>query len=373
MKKSVKKLSAVLLAITILLVSVIPAFAADSAQEMNGTNWMEFIDGSKKITEITIPGTHDSCTQYVGLSFIYRTQFLSVYDQLKTGVRYFDMRFKQEDNDFFATHAIVSCKTENGIFADKLTAGAVIENCKTFLKENPSETILFQLKIESGEKTEDFYSAFYDKYIANDKDSWFIENRVPALEEARGKIVLLRVAPADAERFDDSNSGINFSTYPHVEEPEVINFKCSEITKLRGSEAYAGLYIQDSYKIKGEDKWTAVKTFLEQDLNPDNFNICLSSYAFAKMPKGNAKDMNPRLLNYNFEKGRYYGIVVTDFVTAELADKIFMTNDFADNNFNRIEPPVQEMPDYTDAYITLTVVTVLSVFIIIFVNIKKRK
>lgn len=373
MKKSIKKLSAVFLVMVILLISVIPAFAADN--EINGKNWMSNLDGSKKITEINIPGTHDSCTQNIILSPVLKTQSHSVYEQLNMGVRYFDMRFKYEDNEFTAVHSFGKCRTSCNPFSDKLTAGLVIEDCKKFLAKNPGETILFQLKIGDGEQPESFYSAFYDKYINADKDLWFIENRVPTLEEARGKIVLLRVVPVDENRFDDSNSGINFSTYPHVEEPEVINFKSSKITKLSDKKAYAGLYVQDSYKLKPEEKWTAVKTFIEQDLNPNNFNINLSSYAGSKLPEGNAKDMNPRILNYNLENGRYFGILATDFVTAELAQHIYKTNDFAADAIFEIPEVVHSNNDCT-VILTIGIVLCIGIiiaFIIVYKIIIKRK
>lgn len=32
---------------------------------MNGCNWMSYIDESKSIAQVNIPGTHDSGTQYV--------------------------------------------------------------------------------------------------------------------------------------------------------------------------------------------------------------------------------------------------------------------------------------------------------------------
>lgn len=382
MKKSIKKLSAVLLSVAILLISVIPAFAADS--EISGKNWMGNLSDSKKITEITVPGTHDSCTKYVDFSFISKTQSLSIYEQLNAGVRYFDMRFRQEKNEFISVHSISNCRTGPGPFADRLTSGLVINDCKKFLKENPTETILFQLKVGDGdEHSKDFYSVFYDKYIAGDKDSWFIENRIPSLEEVRGKIVLLRVPPVDTERFDDTNSGINFSTYPRVPEPEVINFKRSDITKLSDKSIYSELYVQDSFKLKPEEKWTAVKTFIEQDLNSDNFNICLSSYTGSKMPEGNAKDMNPRILSYNFQKGGYYGILVTDFVTDELAEKIYMTNDFAENNIPETDenpksetskdetPSIPETGDINGILISVSVLSVIAAAVIVIIKKKK--
>ena len=88
--------------------------------------------------------------------------------------------------------------------------------CADFLKKNPGETVLFQLKEGNGKTGTVFFDAFYEQCIKGQEDIWFLENRIPTLGEVRGKIVLLRVVKADRSKFDDQNSGLDFGAYPHV-------------------------------------------------------------------------------------------------------------------------------------------------------------
>ena len=92
MKKVVSSIISAVLVITIMICFVLPSF---SAKAVSGNNWMSAVSSSAKLTEINIPGTHDSCTQYVNASIISRTQTLSISQQLQIGVRYFDMRFEE--------------------------------------------------------------------------------------------------------------------------------------------------------------------------------------------------------------------------------------------------------------------------------------
>ncbi|MGN1161540.1 MAG: phosphatidylinositol-specific phospholipase C domain-containing protein, partial [Candidatus Fimenecus sp.] len=213
MKKVISAIISAILVITILMCFVLFSF---SAKAVSGNNWMSAVSSSVKLTEINMPGTHDSCTQYVNASIISRTQTLSISQQLQIGVRYFDMRFEKVENGFIAVHGAANCKVDGSVFADDLTASQVIADCKAFLAANPTETVLFQLKEDDGDAGTSFYSSFYDYYIKSNPDIWFIENRIPTLGEVRGKIVLLRAVSLDTSRFDDSNSGINFSQYPYI-------------------------------------------------------------------------------------------------------------------------------------------------------------
>ncbi len=304
-----------------------------SAQEkttaaVNGSNWMSAIDGATPVTAINMPGTHDSASRYaLPFNMISRTQSKSIPGQLYSGVRYFDMRFELLDGEkLIAVHSITNCKRSFGLFAKNLTAEEIVTSCIDFLKANPKETILFQVREDDGDAGVELYNYFYKNCIENNSRYWYTENRIPTLDEVRGKIVLLRVVSVDTNKFNDSSSGINFSGYPYIGGTETIDFRRRDIKKLSG-ETYAQMYVQDSYKIGGDAKWEAVTTFLESDLNPSDFNICLTSGTEPATPFFNAKVINPKLEKYNFKTGKTYGIIAMDFATEELCEKIYMTNE----------------------------------------------
>lgn len=206
-----------------------------------------------------------------------------------------------------------------------MTADDVIADCLAFLKKNPSETILFQLKENVSRMGNDFYTAFYNKYIRSNADMWYIKNAIPLLGDARGKIVLLRVAGVDKGIFDDSNSGIDFSSYPYVGTRTVDDWRKADICSVDSGEPYAKMLVQDSYKVEGVKKWNTVTRFLESEDKCD-FNICLTSCTFMFVPRINVKYINKCLKKYNFIADKKYGIVVSDYMDRSICSKIILSN-----------------------------------------------
>lgn len=288
-------------------------------------NWMNKIADDKKITAINMPGTHDSACRFMDFGFISQTQTLSVTQQLEAGVRYFDFRFKLVCDTFLANHSICYCRKKKGFWNEILTCDDIVKECLDFLSENPSETILFQLKEAESHTGTEFYNEFYKRYIANNQDVWFLENRIPSLGEVRGKIVLLRAVCADTARFTDENCGIDFTSYPYVGTYNVDDWRRGEIKKLSG-DVYAEMFVQDSYKSEGKYKWKTVTDFLESGLSDEDFNICLTSCTRLSVPRFNAPKINKLIKHYDFIKGNLYGIIATDFIDAEICEKIINTN-----------------------------------------------
>lgn len=287
-------------------------------------NWMKTIPDDVKITGINMPGTHDSACRYVDFGFISQTQTLSVTEQLRAGVRYFDFRFKLVGDKLLANHSICYCRKKKGFRNQILTAEDIVKECLDFLTENPTETILFQLKEAESHTGDEFYNVFYEKYIKEAPGMWFIENRVPAMGEVRGKIMLFRAVSVDKDKFTDENSGIDFTSYPYVGTYNVDDWRRGELKKLDGT-PYGAMLVQDSYKSEGKYKWQTVTRFLESDISQDEFNICYTSCTRLFVPRINVKYINKKILEYDFRK-KYYGIIVTDFIDAEMCRKIIDSN-----------------------------------------------
>lgn len=318
-----KKITAIFL--TLVFVFLLAFSATAENDVVDGSNWMSAVDGSVPITAISMPGTHDSATQYASMSIIARTQTMSIIEQLYSGARYFDMRLKMENKRIIDVHGIINCKTGYGLFASDLNVADVVAECKYFLAKNPGETILFLMKDSGSKNKTELYSTFYDEFISKNPDLWFVQNRVPTLDEVRGKIVILRDAEIDPERFDNSNSGINFMNYPRVTSLKTDEFKLCPINSLDG-ENITYMFVQDSFKVEGKRKKDTVKRFLESGLSKNNFNVCCTNAVNLKLPYVNAKDINAFLMSYDFKAGEYYGIVLMDFITPELCQKVYMAN-----------------------------------------------
>jgi len=100
-------------------------------------SWMKNIPDNKKLSEITIPGTHDSCSLY-GICCA-RTQTWTLFEQMKAGIRFFDIRLRLYNNTLRAFHAFVDQKD---------TFDNILSYALYFLSQNPSETIIMQIITE---------------------------------------------------------------------------------------------------------------------------------------------------------------------------------------------------------------------------------
>lgn len=290
----------------------------------NMKSWMKNIPDDARITGISMPGTHDSACRYTDFSFISQTQRLTVSEQLSAGVRYFDFRFKFSEGRFLSCHSITFCRKNRGFWNEIITAEDIVGDCIAFLEKNPSETILFQLKEEASHTGEAFFSQFYEKFIANQPEKWYLTNSVPSMGEVRGRIVLLRAVSADKESFTDENSGIDFTSYPYVGTYNVDDWRRGELKKLSGT-PYGAMLVQDSYKSEGKYKWQTVTRFLESGLDKAEFNICYTSCTRIFVPRINVKIINKEMLRYDF-KSDYCGIIAMDFINEELCRKIVAVN-----------------------------------------------
>lgn len=340
-KKTLSLLLALLLGISVCTFAVSAGSTA-----VNGANWMSTIDGSVPITEINIPGTHDSMTRYIPASIISRTQTMSVSEQLYSGVRYLDIRANIIGGELVGVHSFLSCKESYGLFSNALSVKSVVEECKKFLSENNGETVLFLFKHENTEAEQEVFSRFYDECIEPDTDAWFLENRVPDLGEARGKIVLLRYSEADRTRFNDKNSGLNFESYPYLDADDSDFFPYRSIYSYDESTAIAYMHIQDSFKLEESKKIEAIKGFFDAPHFFHDFEICCTNTTKSKPAYVSSQQINDFLMSYDFVAGKVYGIISVDFATKELCEKIYMTNEPLMTN----APAESRVPSFTESY-----------------------
>lgn len=170
------------------------------------TNWMSFIRDDVRLSEMALPGTHDSGAfkelgSYSNGTFIdsvaqsikntidrsfqlmVQTQCMNFEEQLNYGIRVFDIRVRHFEDSFPIHH---------GPFYLYVNFEDFLQAVQLFLTKNPSETVLFRLKNEHEEKNNTRtkaetlasylprYSTYLRTYDKNIK-----------LSEARGKFIIL--------------------------------------------------------------------------------------------------------------------------------------------------------------------------------------
>ncbi len=168
------------------------AFNDEADIAYSNPNWMNFIRDEIFISDLSVPGTHDTIASNIGMGGIGDCQSLSLEKQLNAGIRAVDIRCRHIENMFTIHHGPIFL---NATFQDVLAA------CRNFLKQNNSETILMRIQEEHEAEncTRSFESTFLDE-TSNYTDLIYniekFEGIFPTLGEVRGKIVILQGFPS---------------------------------------------------------------------------------------------------------------------------------------------------------------------------------
>ena len=157
----------------------------DSFVNIGTNDWMLHLDKSTPLSLVAIPGTHDSGANVGGI--FCQTQYWSIADQLRAGIRYLDIRCRRSGNRFAIHHGICFL---NQFFED------VIQTVHSFLENHPSETIIMRIKEEHNPthnalSFEDIWNRYMNEEFGFSE--LFLKNLtgIPTLVNARGRIVVL--------------------------------------------------------------------------------------------------------------------------------------------------------------------------------------
>ncbi|GFR77960.1 1-phosphatidylinositol phosphodiesterase [Elysia marginata] len=191
----------------------------------DNSDWMATLSGDRRLSTLSLVGTHNSLSFYGG--DIVQTQSMSLSNQLASGIRVVDIRVRHFYDKFAIHHGFVF---QNAYFGPDVMAPIT-----AFLVANPTETVVMRLREEytAQGNTRSFNQTFQDY---KNRNGAFIRNPYsinPTLNEIRGKIVIL-------QNFGGSRHGIN----------------------------YAYLDRQDSYSVSSNwdlySKWQKVKAHVEK-------------------------------------------------------------------------------------------------------------
>ena len=307
---------------------------------------MSYLDDNLKISQINLPGTHDSGTKIVKLSFIDATisaqcQNTTITEQLNNGIRFLDIRLEDDGEKLRLVHGETDCKSENG---KNLYLDEVLKNCYDFLNAHPTETIVMSMKKDDGETEDAQIETYIHNYIKENPEYWYLQNGSANLKDVRKKIVLSRryhsasddyAGDKGVRLFWNDQKGSDMVT-PPWSGPE----RVSKYGWLR-------FCVQDRYEYKKDNKWTVVKQGLDNPPHTTNevvkaedgkdititpettYFLNFMSTAGDNNPKTSASSINANFLDYNNGKldyGKNYGWIIMDFATEELARHVYQSN-----------------------------------------------
>ena len=279
--------------------SVLKTYNDSSHPSSYNLTWMQSIPDSTKISSMTIPGTHNSCALH-GICCA-RTQSWSLPEQMKAGLRYFDIRLRLYYNTLHSFHGFVDQED---------TFDIILSYAINFLNQYPSESIIFQLVKEYDDKNcTKTMPELYEEYIKNIKNKIIEFEKDITMGDIRGKILVIKI-------FGRSTTYMPGFV---IQNKWSINTRFSLNNKKRKIKQnfHRALAFNNNNKNK---KNTNSKIFL-------NYLSCSSDYALMT-PYTAAKKCNKIALRY---KGRL-GIVLADYPGEDLIKHLIEQNNFGENN-----------------------------------------
>lgn len=216
------------------------AYSHSSGAVTNQASWMARVDGSKRVSELSLPGTHD--TMSIASGDIWQNQTMTLKEQLNSGLRVFDMRTRHIDDKFRMHH---------GMIAQDTYFNNVLSDIDSFLSANPTETVLFRLRSEHTPENNTLnYKEVLDGYLAaNGSKRYTGASDNPTLDEIRGKFVII-------QEFNGEVNGDNYGI------------------------PYGSLDKQDKYSMGTNwdlyDKWVAVKNHINKARNGSRDTIYMN-------------------------------------------------------------------------------------------------
>lgn len=337
---------------------------------VDGPCWMSYVDDSKYLDELSIPGTHDSGTCSVDndtepQSSQVKCQQDYIPTQLLEGIRYFDIRLGKGD-DPGIDHGDFYLFKKDGYY---LHLSDVIGYFKTFLSENPREALIMLASRGNDEATDDSVTTAFAKVMGDNPDLFYTSSHVPTLGEVRGKIVLLRRFRLAGNSVSDHTWGLDLTEWDDKIKAHSDSTTMCLVQDARGFEA-AGetgdkeayctkVYAQDKYKLTGTDKLSWVDNALKETTGRTRNKVDVEDDDGAKVQvqercwsinytscTGLSHGGNPftsaRVVNEHLYKSPYInpsgneetksdylkhiGIIASDFVDAALARSIYQRN-----------------------------------------------
>ena len=170
-----------------------PGYSHDSSAKTVNTDWMGALRDGTRLSELSVPGTHDTMALHWGDSV--QTQSMPLDVQLTSGIRALDIRL------MFISDVLMVC---HGIAFQYDSFDHVMQTTTSFLAAHPGETIIMRvgLATDTGlnkstfdETWKRYWNVYKGNFLKYSGDN-------PRLGQMRGKIVLLQDFAGDQYGID---------------------------------------------------------------------------------------------------------------------------------------------------------------------------
>lgn len=160
----------------------LPHYCTQKTPKRYCETWLSKVPNNIKISELTIPGTHDSCCR-IKLDFC-QNQTYSLPDQFNDGIRFIDIRCRHINDTFAIHHGLIFCD---------ILFGDVLNQCRKFLEDNRNEFLIMRIQEEyEPEGCTRSFSDTFTEYLNANEDILSLTYNIPLIQEVRGKIWIIR-------------------------------------------------------------------------------------------------------------------------------------------------------------------------------------
>ena len=286
------------IAVSLISTSVVGFIVKQKSGSEKYANWMSNLDDNVSLRNINMPGSHDTMALYSIADLAGQCQSLSLHDQLNLGVRFLDIRLKEDHDKLKAIH---------GFIDQKVSFETITKTIEEFIEKNPNEFIIMSVKEEADPSNSEIsFENALKSYLKS--DIYLKDTELPSkLGDVRGKVMLL-------SRYENSTIGV----------PAYAGWADSTSFTLPND-----IYVQDTYKIiSAEQKQDEIVKCFDEAGHALKINF-LSAYRTDTFPPSYAvsaaADINP-WINEEINKYNDRNIVLYDFVTEENMDYFFGGN-----------------------------------------------
>lgn len=245
--------------------------AIDVWEGVSSADWMSNLEDDLKISQINLPGTHDSGTKKVKFLLTdiasAQCQNTTITEQLNNGVRFLDIRLEDDGEKLRLVHGTADCKSEDG---SNLYLDEVLQNCYDFLDAHPTETIVMSMKKDDGKAEDAQIETYIHNYINDNPGYWCLQNGSPVLKDARKKIVLSRRYHSVSDDYA-GDKGVRLF-WSDQSGSDVVNPPWSGPDRV-SRYGWLRFCVQDRYEYKKDNKWAAVKQGLDNPPHTTNANM----------------------------------------------------------------------------------------------------
>ena len=244
---------------------------------------MGALPGTLKITDISIPGTHDVGTCSLDSDQGSKSDQRYYIDEImNAGVRHLDLRTGLNDKgELRIIHAGSNCLDRDG---RELSFNKAMDWIYSFLDANPTETIVLQVKMDKqGSECELKTFRALQALARQSNSKIWAGDHVPTLEEVRGKIIVISRLDPDSFQSDSFTIHRDGKTVQWGLDCHDWKDSKDKATALTAQGSNYEVWTQDNWSHDASGKKPYIKASLLGNTDDGYTNSTLARYEQAKL------------------------------------------------------------------------------------------